>query len=235
MHTRRTIGLLLLGIVLIGSTMAVAIVATLVDAFGRRTAFAMVIGSLAVLMAAYVFVIGPWHRRWGATPEEVAAPLPGDDLLPPGAASTTRAITIAAPPGQVFPWLVQIGFGKAGWYSYDLIDNDGEPSADEIHPEWQDLTPGDRIVMMPPDFGPIVRAVERDDHIVSAGDADSWCLQLRPSLGGGTRLISRWRQAWPKGPATALWTAIADPGAFIMERKMLRTLKRRAESTRLTW
>jgi hypothetical protein len=65
----------------------------------------------------------------GATDQEVRRAMPGDQLIP-DAASTTRAITITAPPEQVWPWLVQLGYGRAGWYSYDWIDNDGHPSAD---------------------------------------------------------------------------------------------------------
>jgi hypothetical protein len=74
--------------------------------------------------------------------------MPGDDLIA-DAASSTRAITIAAPPQQVWPWLVQLGYGRAGWYSYDWIDNDGQPSAGHIIPELQQLQVGDQILMAP--------------------------------------------------------------------------------------
>ena len=115
----------------------------------------------------------------------------------------------------------------AGWYSYDWIDNDREPSADRIDPTLQRLEVGDRIEMLP-GFGPVVREVVANHHIVSAGDTDSWCLQVELN-GGGTRLVSRWRERWPQGLATRLWIAIVDPGAFIMEQKMLRTIRDRAE------
>lgn len=75
--------------------------------------------------------------------------MPGDGILGPGAPSTTRAITISVPAGRVWPWLAQIGYGRAGWYSYDWLDNDGQPSATQIRPEWQQLYPGDQILMMP--------------------------------------------------------------------------------------
>jgi hypothetical protein len=153
--------------------------------------------------------------------------MPGDDLIP-GAASTTRAIAIAAPPEQVWPWLVQLGYGKAGWYSYDWIDNDGRPSADRIIPELQQLRVGDRILMLP-EMGPPVREIQPNRHFV-AGDREgpTWCLALYPTP-GGCRLVSRWRAAWHMTLADAYWILISDPGPFIMERKMLKGIKARAE------
>ena len=75
--------------------------------------------------------------------------MPGDGILGAGVSSTTRAISIDAPATQVWPWLAQLGYGRAGWYSYDWLDNDGQPSARQVHAEWQQLRPGDRILMMP--------------------------------------------------------------------------------------
>jgi hypothetical protein len=127
----------------------------------------------------------------------------------------------------VFPWLLQIGYGRGGWYSYDWIDNDGKPSVHLIDPDLR-ATVGDRIEMMP-GLGPVIRTIEPDHVIVSGGDADSWCLSVEPTPDGKTRLISRWRQDWPRTTATYVWIALADPGAFIMERKMLRTIRDLAE------
>ena len=91
-------------------------------------AAAAVVGAIS-----YRWVVQPWHSRWGATDDEGARWMPGDELLGE-ASSTTRGVTIAAAPIEVWPWLLQIGYGKAGWYSYDWIDNDGRPSADRIMP-----------------------------------------------------------------------------------------------------
>lgn len=157
--------------------------------------------------------------------------MPGDNLLRSDAPSTTRAVTIDAQPEDVFPWLLQIGYGRGGWYSYDWIDNDGRPSVDRIEPALQQLVVGDRIEMMP-GIGPVVREIELDHHIVSGGEADSWCLMVEKANDGQARLISRWRQDWPTSLGTYVWTVLADPGAFVMERRMLLTIRRLAEERR---
>lgn len=222
MHTRRTIGFIVLTCVMGGIAATVGLTVWL----GPWPA----LGVVAVVGLAYVLAFGPWQRRWGATHEESRRAMPGDDLLRPDAPSTTRAITIDAAPEQVFPWLRQIGYGRGGWYSYDWIDNDGEPSVERLVPDlWLEI--GDRIEMMP-GFGPIVRAIEPGASIVSAGESDSWCLLVEPTGDGRTRLISRWRQDWPRSLATRVWIAVADPGAFIMERKMLLRIRDLAERGR---
>jgi hypothetical protein len=90
-----------------------------------------------------------WHLRWGATSQEVAATLPGDGLLPQAQFSCTRAITIDAPPNKVWPWLVQVGCLRGGFYSDDLLDNLGHPSVREIVAELQDLRVGQWVPMAP--------------------------------------------------------------------------------------
>ena len=100
-------------------------------------------------LAAYARIVRPWALRWGATKEEAALPLPGDQVVAKADFVATRAITIDAPPDQVWPWLVQIGSGRAGWYTYDRIDNAGVPSATEIIPELQRLAVGDLIPWWP--------------------------------------------------------------------------------------
>ena len=65
----------------------------------------------------------PWQLHWGAAGEEIDTVLPGDDLIPGPDLVTTRGITIGVPPGQVWPWLAQLGQGRGGFYSYDLLEN----------------------------------------------------------------------------------------------------------------
>ena len=222
MRTRLTI----MGIVLAAAAAAAGPIAVLGVVFGRRGLAIGMLGAVAVLVG-YRLLVQPWQHRWGATDEEVRRAMPGDDLVP-GAASTTRAITVAAPPEQVWPWLVQLGYGRGGWYRYDWIDNDGRPSADRILPELQQLQVGDQILMLP-EMGPRIRELQPNRHLV-AGDQESgsWCLALYPTV-NGCRLVSRWRVNWPLTVATAFWILLSDPGAFIMERKMLKGIKVRAE------
>ena len=134
----------------------------------RRTgtrAGARTVGRAAVLagaaIAAYALALRPWYRRWGATAAEATGPLPGDDLARYTPGGSTRAITIAAPIEDVWPWLVQIGYGRGGFYSYDGLENlfvrcfggtPGYRSVETVLPEHQSLRVGDFIPSAPPDL-----------------------------------------------------------------------------------
>jgi len=181
MRTRLTI----MAIVLVVAAATIGVVVLLVSMLGWLGLAIGALGTITVL-GAYRLWIQPWQHRWGATDEEIRRAMPGDDLIP-DAASTTRAITIAAPPEQAWPWLVQLGYSRGGWYSYDWIDNDSQPSADRIIPELQQLQVGDQILMIP-GMGPRVREVEPNRYFL-AGDreAGSWCLALYPAQGGCRR------------------------------------------------
>ncbi len=91
----------------------------------------------------YALALRPRLVRWGASDEEVARTYPGADLIPGGTRASTMAVTIDATPAEVWPWLVQMGADRAGWYSWDRLDNGGHPSAQDVHPEWQNLSVGD--------------------------------------------------------------------------------------------
>ncbi len=220
-------------ITLIVSTILLAALAGLVAMvwwLGWSSGVVVAFGLAGAVVALYRWVIRPWHLRWGATDIEVARGMPGDDLIP-DAQSATRAITINGAAEQIWPWLLQLGFGKAGWYSYDWIDNDFNPSADRVIPEHQDLKVGDKILMMET-MGFVVHTIDMPRAIVSALEdgSTSWCLGLYPMEDGGTRLVSRWRPKFEMTPATFLMTALAEPGTFIMEQKMLRTIRDRVEA-----
>jgi hypothetical protein len=107
-------------------------------AFGRK-----LVGCAGIAAVVYAAAVRPRLVRWGASDEEVARTYPGAELVPNGTRASTMAVTIDAPPAEVWPWLVQMGGDRAGWYSWDRLDNGGHPSAREIHGEWQHLAVGD--------------------------------------------------------------------------------------------
>ena len=114
--------------------------------------------------AGYRYVVEPWRRSWGVDPSETDRPLTGDELVPAPTEVETRGITIDAPPARVWPWLVQMGFGRAGWYSYDRVDMSGR-STDRIVPEWQSISVGDTVATHP-GGGLIVKTVEPEHALV---------------------------------------------------------------------
>jgi hypothetical protein len=105
----------------------------------------MVAAGMAAVEVVYAAWVRPRLMRWGATDEEVAGPYPGADLIPGGQRAATMAVTIDAPPDRVWPWLVQMGGDRGGWYSWDRLDNGGRPSATRVHSEWQDLAVDDYV------------------------------------------------------------------------------------------
>lgn len=175
------------------------------------------------------------YNRWGATDEEVAREMPGDEIVYEPTKVSTRAITIDAPPEDVWPWIVQIGQGRGGFYSYEWIENllgYDIHNANSVRPELQGLRVGDEVRVFPPDRGaPLgVRQIEPErlllfDYPAGGG---SWCLTVTPENGDRTRLISRNRSRATSLGARAAEIMI-DPGDFIMERKMLLGIKERAE------
>lgn len=179
-----------------------------------------------------------WHTRWGTDPFERTEPLPGDEVpVSPFGMWATRAITIDASPSQVWPWIVQLGVGKAGWCSYDLLDNLGRPSATEILPEWQRVETGDPAAPMNP-FAPLeqspwrVAAVEPPTTLVWRNTtAGSWAWCLRSLQGGRTRLVSRIRISYASWGGLA-FAPLLETADFPMFRRMLLGIKQRAESGR---
>jgi hypothetical protein len=125
------------------------------------------IAGAAALTYRYAFL--PWFRSWGVTPGESARPLAGDEIIPSPNAGETRSILIDAPPASVWPWLVQMGFGRAGWYSYDPIDMSGT-STRQILPEHQALAVGD-LLPTHPGGGFVVRVIDPEKALVVYSDA----------------------------------------------------------------
>lgn len=182
---------------------------------------------------------------WGATTAEITSTLPGDDLVPDMGAQSTMAVTINAPTGAVWPWLVQMGCGRAGWYSYDSLDNGGVASATRLLPEFQDIAPGYVIPADPKNrIGFPVLLVEPEQALVLGKVVDSsdrrsveypgirgrlvWSFHLREPVAGATRLIVRTRSA-PQPVFERLLGPIWGCVHAFMQRKQLRSIKQRAE------
>jgi hypothetical protein len=188
-----------------------------------------------IAAAVYPLLLRRWCLTWGATAEEAERALPGDELLPDPSLVATRAVTIDAPPGAVWPWLVQMGSGRGGAYTYDWIENLlglDMHSADEILPQFQGLKAGDVLPLGTTGPRMRVEVVEPERALVFRSEDGNWvwAFILRPE-GGATRLISRNRIA---APNTVLLGRLAnllimEPGSLIMERKMLLGIKERAE------
>jgi hypothetical protein len=179
-----------------------------------------------------------WHLTWGATPAEVAAPLPGDGIVQQPQFRCTRAITVDAPPEAVWPWLVQVGCHRAGWYSNDLLDNLGRPSATEIVPDLQHLEVGQWVAMSP--VGPPsqetafkVAGYETNRWLLWTKPDASWVWQLTPDGAGRTRLVTRnhTRYDWSRPGAALLGVSLMEVGDFAMMRRMLLGLRDRAEAS----
>lgn len=185
------------------------------------------------------FALRPWYTHWGATPEEARRTLPGDELIaqPHPLSVRTKAVTIDAPAARVWPWLVQLGQGRGGLYSYEWIENligMEMHNADRIIAEFQHIRVGDLVRMGPEGKAPPPFVVERIEpgkllvigHRDSGGASwhDTYAFVLEPIDARSCRLIHRSR-------ARALFSfdRTLEPGYFIMERGMLLGIKRRAE------
>jgi hypothetical protein len=188
----------------------------------------------AAALAAYAFLIRPWHLTWGATNEELKKALPGDDLVQDPKLNATHAITIDAPVEDVWPWLVQMGQNRGGFYSYAWLENlvgCDMHNADQIVPEWQELKVGDDVWLHPKAPPLKVLLIEPERAIVLE---KSWGFFLEPITENKTRLIVRGRGEFNpdlKNPILnlLLWRGIFEPAHFIMERKMMLGIKQRAE------
>lgn len=185
------------------------------------------------------------QQRWGATPEEVAAELPGDELLGAADLVATRAVTIEAPAEDVWPWIAQLGQERGGFYSYDglqrLLGLDIH-NADEVVPQWQDIAPGD-VVSLARGLELAVAVAEPERALVLHGAPDpdeaaegaarmpfafSWDFVLELGPRNTTRLVVRERYRYLQ-PWAAPLVETAQIAGFVMTTRMLRGIKERAE------
>ena len=206
------------------------------------------------LLAAYVGIVRPILARWNATDDEVLGPQPGDDLVRRPLLQTTQSILIQAPAEKVWPWLVQIGYGRGGFYSYDQLERAAGlkdlQSAMHINPELQKLQVGDSLPISP--VTPMTVEVLKPNralvlHILMSPFTArplpannppepwmdwSWAFLITPLNDYACRLTSRVRAIY--SPYFLLWPLMAlvvEPASFVMDHKMLATIKLRAEGS----
>jgi hypothetical protein len=190
------------------------------------------IGVLTLLTSVYLLWLKDWQMNWGANEQEVTRYMPGDELLIDPDFNSTRVVEIKAPPVKVWPWLVQMGINRGGFYTFDGLDNAGKPSADRIIPEYQNLKVGDFIIPLlhvaeinPPNF-----MLWKFLHGAGGWSNATWSWGLYETEDHHTRLVSRLRQKYDS-------KSILESGMYlfqeITEIFMMRTcllgIKRRVE------
>jgi len=209
----------------------------------RRTKTLITLGGAAAGVAAYQIYGRPRIRNWGSHAGEVRRALPGDDLVENPEVRTTRAITLGAPPDAVWPWIVQMGQQRAGFYSYDALERIAGlriENADRIHPEWQDVEVGEKMYLSPSAAMIVVETVPNEAFVlfreapVPGWDRPmrwSWAFVLQPLGADRTRLMVRTRvSGQPSGPVAWVLEAPMELLHFVMERGMLQGLKQRVET-----
>ncbi|MCX5126921.1 hypothetical protein [Streptomyces sp. NBC_00347] len=212
------------------------------------------VGSAAAASAAAALVLHglflrPRMLTWGATREEAARSYPGDELVPGARSSSTMATTLPAPPAEVWRWLAQMGCDRGGWYSWDLLDNGGRPSADRIVPQWQGLEQGQRLASVPSDrawftvaaLAPERTLVLRADMRLPSGRpfdpfrgpaplafvSSVWGFHLGP-VGPDTRLVVRTHgRSRPRVFTKPMDLVFWEPAHFIMQTRQFHNLRAR--------
>jgi hypothetical protein len=197
---------------------------------------------IAVNLLLYPLLRG-WRRQWGATEEERVLRLPGDELVPQPDWGYEHAISIDAPASAVWPWLVQLGQGRGGFYSYEGLENLAGcqiRNVAEIRPELQSLSVGDKIILHGRSgFGPEVVRLEPERALVLGGPPNAkgsratWGFYLLDGPNETTRLLERGRHVAGRGLAEKLGFGpyLMDPIGFVMSRRMLRNIKKLVEDS----
>jgi hypothetical protein len=196
--------------------------------------------SVACAAAGYVFFGRTRQLRWGATDQECEVALPGDEVIAKADLTATRAITVRAAAAEVWPWIAQLGQGRGGFYSYDLLENllgCDIHSADRIAPEWQDVAVGNQV-RLAPEVPLIVTTAEPGRALVLRGGVPlgetappydfTWTFALRDQRDGTTRLLVRERYEYLRS-WTWLLVEPVEAVSFLMTQKMLRGIRDRAE------
>jgi hypothetical protein len=208
---------------------------------------AVAVASLAFAASATA-IVQPRYLRLGATRDESRQVLPGDDLVTDLAYQTTMAVTIDAPAAEVWPWIVQMGVDRAGFYSALWVENGllrlGVHNADHVVPEWQDLAVGDHIWFIPehyatPRFGPVVTSVDPPHALIlSLGALDqpcpgTWQFILDEQPDSRTRLLFRERSSHAQPLGASIANRILRPGYEFMGYRMIAGVRERVERCRV--
>jgi hypothetical protein len=203
------------------------------------------------MAGAYGLLIRPRLLSWGATDEELDAPYPGAGIIPDGRRTATMAATINAPPSRVWSWLEQMGCDRAGWYSWDRLDNGGAESARQLHSDWQQIAVGDRLASSPsgrawfevaavdsPRFLALRASLDVRGHPYDPQGprpsffTDSlWAFRLTGLPGERTRLVVSGYAASRPRPLTALGDVLFwEPAHWVMQTRQFANLKHRVET-----
>lgn len=192
---------------------------------------------LFFLLLFYMRLFRPWQLRWGATDGEIKRSMPGDEIVDRPSFNATRAVTINAPAENIFPWIAQMGVTRAGWYSYDLLDNLAKPSAENVLAEYQDVQLGDVIPMSPDGKqGMRVNNFSVNEWMVwtdNIGDT-SWVWGIYSEGEAFSRLITRVRVKYRWFSPAVAFNILIELFDIVMMRKCMLGIKRRAEAMPLT-
>jgi hypothetical protein len=197
--------------------------------------FTFVIASiLFVLVLFYLTLFRPWQLRWGATDDEIKRFMPGDDIVGKLSFNATRAVMINAPAENIYPWIVQMGVKRAGWYSYDLLDNLGRKSAESILAEHQDIQVGDLIPLSPDGKqGMRVKDFRKNEWMLwwdKIGDS-SWVWEIYSEGEAHSRLVTRVRVKYRWFSPAIAFNLLIEFFDILMMRKCMLGIKRRAEKS----
>jgi hypothetical protein len=188
----------------------------------------------AVLSIVFLYLkfLRPWQLRWGATDDEVKCAMPGDEIVQEPHFVATRAVSIEAPPTEVWKWIIQIGAGRAGFYSIDRIDNANVPSSKSIVLKYQKIEK-DYFIPFTPDQknGMWVKDHQKPEYILwwDRKGNGTWAWFLRQTEAGNTRLITRLRTKYDFSFPWIIYYILYDCGDIFMMRKCMLGIKERAE------
>jgi len=196
------------------------------------TTLIIIIVISTVLTGLYFLVVRPWQLKWGATAIEIKRSMPGDEIVAKPTFNATRAVTINATAENIYPWIIQMGITRAGWYSYDLLDNLAKRSADVILPEHQNIQIGD-VVPLSPDGkqGMIVKDFKKNEWMLwwdNKGDS-TWAWGIYPIGESTFRLITRVRVKYRFFSPAVLFNILIELFDVWMMRKCMLGIKKRAE------